>query len=230
MQAANAITALRTLAVVFVLVALGRGDWVSGGVLLGTTYVLDIADGLVARHLHVATDLGAALDIFADRFADQLLWVYFAVHSSWVAVGALPIVVRFALTDLIRYEALMLGMPQVNGIPTSTKLRPLVASTFSKSFSNAAKLALFILLIVHQVGGRLPKGVLGGAFATVTVTVYIRAIPAVAARIRPTESEGPLEALRAPSMIEWLYRLQAIGSVAATVLVARQAIAGLLGY
>jgi CDP-diacylglycerol--glycerol-3-phosphate 3-phosphatidyltransferase len=97
---ANAITAVRTVATVGIAAAaLAAGSLT----LLVTAYlvywVLDIADGAVARHFDHETRLGAVFDITADRASSVLCVAALVVLRPVLALPLAIYVIEFAVVD-----------------------------------------------------------------------------------------------------------------------------------
>jgi CDP-diacylglycerol--glycerol-3-phosphate 3-phosphatidyltransferase len=97
---ANVITAVRTLA------AVGLALWALAAEsprLLVIAYlaywVLDIADGAIARHFDHETRLGAVLDITADRASSLLCAAALVALSPSLAVPMAIYVIEFAVVD-----------------------------------------------------------------------------------------------------------------------------------
>jgi phosphatidylglycerophosphate synthase len=75
--------------------------------------ILDGLDGFLARHFHLASAVGAKLDILGDRVLENLFFTFFAVAgeiSVWVPV---LFFVRGAITDFLRG----LAAARVGGLP-----------------------------------------------------------------------------------------------------------------
>jgi phosphatidylglycerophosphate synthase len=87
----NKVTALRVV-VGFAAVALfGHGTWanLAAVVLTVAAIALDALDGYLARSKHMATPLGAQIDILGDRMIENMFFTYFAVVgmvSLWLPV------------------------------------------------------------------------------------------------------------------------------------------------
>jgi len=113
--------------------------------LLGVLFLMDWADGVVARHRRQTTDLGAVLDIALDRTVENVLWIAF-MHLGLVAFWV-PVVflVRSFVVDGIRGVALASGKPGFSMMHTPWG-RFLVASRFMRGFYGLAKVAAFASL------------------------------------------------------------------------------------
>ncbi len=115
---------------------------------------LDGVDGYLARRFHLATPLGAQLDILGDRVIENIFFIYFAVCgqiSLWVPV---IFFVRGTLADFLRNIAATRG-PRVgenaealrqNWMLRSRWGRRLVASRFSRAAYAAMKCVCFVAL------------------------------------------------------------------------------------
>jgi len=85
----NKVTALRVV-VGFVAVALfGHGTWanLAAVVLTVAAIALDALDGYLARSKHMATPLGAQIDILGDRMVENMFFTYFAVVGISARLG-----------------------------------------------------------------------------------------------------------------------------------------------
>ena len=109
---------------------------------------LDAVDGYVARRKHLATPLGAQLDILGDRVIENLFLTYFAVSgllSVWVPV---VFFVRGTSTDFIRGLAAQEGREGFgrNGMLETWWGRALVASRASRAAYAVLKCVCFCYL------------------------------------------------------------------------------------
>jgi phosphatidylglycerophosphate synthase len=84
----NAITLLSIVAGTLAAYAFYTHHVLTGAVLLLISGLLDLADGIVARHNDKATKFGAVLDWLADKFVDGLVLgaVAVAYANPWVAI------------------------------------------------------------------------------------------------------------------------------------------------
>ena len=146
---ANFITLARLpllIAVLGILLYSSTWSWqLLGLVLLGTLFLMDWMDGVVARQRRQTTDLGAVLDIALDRTVENVLWIAF-MHLDLVAFWV-PVIflVRSFLVDGIREVALTRGKPGFSMMHTPWG-RFLVASRFMRGFYGLAKVATFACL------------------------------------------------------------------------------------
>jgi CDP-diacylglycerol--glycerol-3-phosphate 3-phosphatidyltransferase len=146
---ANVITLARLpllIAVLGILLYSSTWSWqLLGLVLLGTLFLMDWMDGVVARQRRQTTDLGAVLDIALDRTVENVLWIAF-MHLDLVAFWV-PVIflVRSFLVDGIREVALTRGKPGFSMMHTPWG-RFLVASRFMRGFYGLAKVATFACL------------------------------------------------------------------------------------
>ena len=126
--------------------------------LIVAAITLDAVDGYIARRKHLATPLGAQLDILGDRVIENLFFTYFAVCgliSVWVPV---VFFVRGTVTDFIRGLAALEGH---HGFGRNSMLetkwgRALVASRASRAAYAAVKCVCFCYLgaqLALQAGG-----------------------------------------------------------------------------
>ena len=116
--------------------------------LIVTAIALDAADGYIARRKHLATPLGAQLDILGDRVIENLFFTYFAVCglvSVWVPV---VFFVRGTATDFIRGLASLEGRQGFgqNSMMQTWWGRSLVASRTSRAAYAVLKCVCFCYL------------------------------------------------------------------------------------
>ena len=174
----NRITALRVL-VGFAAVGLfGHGTWanLAAVVLTVTSIALDAVDGHLARKKHMATPLGAQVDILGDRMIENMFFTYFAVVgmvSLWLPVLFFA---RGAATDFLRGLALKSGYAGwgANTMLRTWWARALVASHWSRGLYAVLKCACFCYLGLELALTRGPVALIG-AIATET-HLTIRAI------------------------------------------------------
>jgi len=102
----NAFTLFGALISVFAAVALSRGAFVAGGLLILMGGFFDLVDGVVARHQGASTRFGAFLDSTVDRFVDMALFLGIALHFAHVYEpgGVLLAGVASIATVLVSYS------------------------------------------------------------------------------------------------------------------------------
>lgn len=146
----NLITLVRVF-LAFVSIALFRaGSYASVAalILLVVTLALDAADGYVARRRGIASDVGAAFDIAADRIVESVFWIYFAAAglvSFWIPV---IVIARGGFTDFLRAIAFTQGQTAF-GDKTMMQTwwgRLLVGSRASRAAYGIVKCAAFFAL------------------------------------------------------------------------------------
>lgn len=156
----NSVIALRVL-LAFVAVGLlgmaAPSAAATGVVLIVVVVALDAVDGWVARRLDRASELGAVLDITADRIVEHVFWIAFAVAgvvSLWVP---LVVMTRSFLVDAVRGMALARGRTAFGSstMARSSLTRFLTASRTMRNTYGLAKLGSFILLGTLLVGRRV---------------------------------------------------------------------------
>ncbi len=136
----------------------------AGLILTVVVITMDALDGYLARRLGVASELGALIDITADRIVEHVFWIYFAtVHlvGVWVPI---VVVTRSFLVDTARSVAFSKGKTPFG---EKTMMRAgithfLVASRFSRSLYGVAKVAAFVVLGAVMV---VAKGEESGALS-----------------------------------------------------------------
>lgn len=131
---------------------------------------LDALDGMVARRLGVASDVGAVLDVTADRVVEHIFWIYFAVALQVGLWVPLVIMTRSFAVDAMRSMALARGKTAFGDktMMRSSLTRFLVASRFMRNLYGFAKVTAFVLL------GTLitVEGASAGAVFTLPADVY----------------------------------------------------------
>ena len=102
-------------------VALGMGEFVIGGLLLGLGGLFDLVDGTMARHFGVATAFGAFLDSTLDRLVDMVvllaLVIHYALtgHETLCGVAGVGLVAS-VLTSYTKARAEAMGVSLPGGI------------------------------------------------------------------------------------------------------------------
>jgi len=142
---------LSRVALAFVVLALFARPFpfpAAGLVLTVVAIAMDGLDGWLARRLGVASDVGAVLDITADRIVEHVLWIYFTVAGLVPLWVPLVIVSRSFLVDAARGVAATHGKTPFGArtMQRSAVSRFLVASRFMRSTYGVAKTAAFVLL------------------------------------------------------------------------------------
>lgn len=109
---------------------------------------LDAVDGMVARRMGVASELGGVLDVTADRIVEHIFWIYFAVVHQVGAWVPLIIMTRSFTVDAMRSMALARGKTAFGEktMMRSAVSRFLVASRFMRNVYGFAKVAAFMTL------------------------------------------------------------------------------------
>jgi CDP-diacylglycerol--glycerol-3-phosphate 3-phosphatidyltransferase len=165
---ANAVTALRTLVcVVLFTVAAARHSaaWNLAG--LVTFWLLDIADGWLARRLHQETRLGAQFDILADRL---LVALFYMNHLAWHHELVVPIalfLVQFMLLDhYLSNQFLRFDLLSPNYFHRVDRV------IWGLNWSPPAKLFNTALVTVLLVGANAPGWATAAALALVAVKLY----------------------------------------------------------
>ena len=171
----NKVTALRVV-VGFAAVALfGHGTWanLAAVVLTVAAIALDALDGYLARSKHMATPLGAQIDILGDRMIENMFFTYFAVvgmASLWLPVLFFA---RGAATDFLRGLALKAGHSGwgANAMLPAWWGRALVASRWSRGLYAALKCACFCYLGLELALTRGPVALLGTVASETHLTI-----------------------------------------------------------
>ena len=110
---------------------------------------LDSLDGVVARKLGVASDLGALFDITGDRIVEHVYWIFYTsvgLVSVWVPV---IYVCRSFMVDTLRAVAFSKEGKTPFGEKSMMRSKLthfLVASRFSRAVYGAGKVIVFVFL------------------------------------------------------------------------------------
>ena len=150
-MAANAITLIRILLAIGVIILFESGFWyrIVGVVLTIVVIYLDSLDGYIARRLGVASDFGALFDITGDRIVEHVYWIYYCyagLISVWVPIIYIS---RSFLVDTVRHVAYAREGKTPFGQKTmmrSVVTRFLTASPFSRTAYAVGKVVAFVLL------------------------------------------------------------------------------------
>ena len=114
----NLLTVLGTLVCVVAAWAYGRGEFLTGALLLWGGGMFDLVDGVVARHQGRSSAFGAFLDSTLDRLVDMAVLIALAIHfaatgdlvTAWVAGVALVASILTSYTKA-RAESLDIDLP-----------------------------------------------------------------------------------------------------------------------
>jgi CDP-diacylglycerol--glycerol-3-phosphate 3-phosphatidyltransferase len=146
-MSANVVTVARVILTFLTIFLYGRGHPLPFLAFLLTILVIymDALDGLIARRLGVASDLGALLDITGDRIVENVYWIFFTVAgmvSIWVPV---LVIARGFLTDTVRSVAFAEGKTPFGEktMMRSALTRFLVSSRFSRGLYGVLKAVVF---------------------------------------------------------------------------------------
>jgi CDP-diacylglycerol--glycerol-3-phosphate 3-phosphatidyltransferase len=172
----NKVTLLRVLVGFSAILCFGHGPWfnLAGVVLTVASIALDALDGHIARTRHMATPVGAQIDILGDRIIENMFFTYFAVVgmvSLW-----LPILffARGAATDFLRGLAMKAGHSGFGANAMHHRwTRAIVASRFSRGMYATLKCICFCYLGLELALTRGPVALLGPI--TLDVHTAIRA-------------------------------------------------------
>ena len=161
----NKVTALRVLVGLSAVALFGHGTWanLAAVVLTVGAIALDALDGHLARKKHMATALGAQVDILGDRMIENMFFTYFAVVgmvSLWLPVLFFA---RGAATDFLRGLALKAGHSGwgANAMLQTWWGRAQVASRWSRGLYAALKCACFCYLGLELALTSGPLALLG---------------------------------------------------------------------
>lgn len=177
---ANLITLARSLMILVSVVLIiwfpSFGSGIAAAAMISLAFVLDWADGLVARRTTGESPLGSAIDIAGDRIAENLLWLAFAYQR--LVTPAIPIIflVRAFVVDSIRTPAAKRRRKTAYGLVASAAGRIFVSSRAARGFSGFSKAAAFVLLslalALGSAGGSPPLLVSAAAAVAWVATAF----------------------------------------------------------
>jgi CDP-diacylglycerol--glycerol-3-phosphate 3-phosphatidyltransferase len=171
----NKVTALRVFAGFAAVGLFGHGNGANFAALALTvaSIVLDALDGHIARKKHLATPLGAQIDILGDRLIENMFFTYFAVVGMVSLWLPLFFFARGATTDLLRSLALKAGYSgwRGNAMLHTWWGRTFVASRWSRGLYAALKCACFCYLGLELALTRGPVALLGTIAGEAPLTI-----------------------------------------------------------
>lgn len=145
---ANLITLFRVILAFISLYLLPLGPILNliGVMLIITSMLLDIVDGIIARHLKTASITGSVYDILGDRIIENIFFIYFASHSCFNVWFALIIMLRGLTIDAVRTIFASQGKTAFGKASWHTRwwIKLLVSSKVSRGAYNTFKLLTFI--------------------------------------------------------------------------------------
>ena len=149
---------------------------VAAVVLIVVVIAMDALDGIAARRLGLASNVGGILDITADRIVEHVLWITFAVAHVVVPWVPLVVMTRSFLVDAVRGLALVQGRTAfgAESMARSPLTRFLTSSRTMRNLYGLAKVVAFVLLGLVVASGR--AGVEAGGLelvATISVVVAV---------------------------------------------------------
>lgn len=165
--AANILTALRFFLIAPVLLLLSRGLWMWGIVVYSAAVLLDVLDGMAARHLQQETLIGVVLDPLGDIFLTGSLFLFL-----WIE-GTVPLWLFIIL--MARYGQFFAGLAALASLGAVPRLKATMAG---KVVGVVQALGIIILLAGKLLSASLPFSeinlflfpVLGVAFSSVIVS------------------------------------------------------------
>jgi len=104
--------------------------------------ITDYLDGYVARKTNTETQLGALLDLIADKLLVSLvmIWMVFLTHNPWIVAPALIIVSRELIISTLRQQ-----------IIKKTGKNNLSVSFVGKSKTTIQLIAISMLILAREV-------------------------------------------------------------------------------
>jgi CDP-diacylglycerol--glycerol-3-phosphate 3-phosphatidyltransferase len=136
-------------------------------VLTVSVIAMDGLDGYLARRLDLTSELGAVLDITADRIVEHIFWISFAVFGQVGLWVPLVVMTRSFLVDTARGMALAHGKTPFGSstMQRSSLNRFLTGSRLMRTAYAVAKTAAFVLL---GAAVALERAAAAGVTATTT--------------------------------------------------------------
>ncbi|MCK5163124.1 MAG: CDP-alcohol phosphatidyltransferase family protein [Desulfobacula sp.] len=200
---ANAITLVR-IPLLFIYIALlqtGRPKiifWCIPFIVL--IMLLDMVDGIVARHLNQASLLGSTLDIAVDRALEIILWVVFSCLGLIPLLIPLIVITRGTLTDAVRCVGTCNGEAAFNQIKNPIN-RFLVSSRFMRDFYGGIKGTTFAVLTLdlglqvleHAWTGWVHSFAIVLTWLTITLTI-VRGVPVIVEEVTLLKKSSSSEA------------------------------------
>jgi phosphatidylglycerophosphate synthase len=179
----SVISVVRVLLAVTIVLLVSRGtSWPVIITVVGipVVFLLDAADGVIARRLNSESLLGSFIDIFADRLVELIFLPFFA-HLGLLPVWfLLAFYGRIALTDFFRMCAFKMKRVSATGIELRQPWRFFVLSRTSRSLYAAVKGVLVgVLLLAVGRGERAPGLLEYAVMISVLGVSILRAIPII---------------------------------------------------
>lgn len=155
-----------------------KEDYLLAAVILAVSCLTDLADGKIARHFNMISNVGKVLDPIADKATQLALIVCLAVHYPllWIVIGL------FVLKE---------GFQLIAGLVTLRKGRMLDGALMS---GKVCTTILFISLIVMVLIPELPKTVVNvivivdSIFMVIAFVDYARVYVTNGAKIKDIDS------------------------------------------
>jgi len=116
--------------------------------LCGIVFILDSADGILARKLDCCTEFGGVLDVAGDRIVENVLWILFTVKGVFPIWMSVAVITRGFIVDGFRSYALSKGYTTFSMMQAGISWL-LVASPASRGIYNTLKMGLFIGAIIY---------------------------------------------------------------------------------
>ncbi len=83
-----------------------KGNYPAAAVVLVVSFLSDLADGFIARHFHMTSDLGKALDPIADKLTQGVLLICLTSRFPWMWVPVALLIVKEAYGGFNRLKLL----------------------------------------------------------------------------------------------------------------------------
>ncbi len=161
--------------------------------------LLDMVDGMVARHLNEASLLGSALDIAVDRALEIILWVVFSCLGLIPLLIPLIVITRGTITDAVRCVGTSKGKPAFKQLKNPIN-HFLVSSRFMRNFYGAVKGTAFAVLTIdlgfqaleHSWAGWIHSSAMGLTWCTIVLTI-VRGVPVIIEEVSFLKKPSPTE-------------------------------------
>ena len=139
----NLLSFLRLVLIpVIVWLYVGEKNYPAAAVVLVISFLSDLADGFIARHFHMTSDLGTALDPIADKLTQGVLLICLASRFPWMWVPVALMVVKEAYSGFSRLKLLRRG--QIYGAAWHGKISTAL---------------LDVLVVLHVLWYNIPAGI-----------------------------------------------------------------------
>ncbi|RKU26318.1 hypothetical protein C6499_13745 [Candidatus Poribacteria bacterium] len=168
---ANTITLFRVFLTFLVIALFGRHRALDIALIftIAIIFTLDAVDGIVARRRNETSEIGALLDIIADRIVENTFWIYFTAIGLTPLWMPITVMARGVITDTYQ---------RTHGYPKNGWTYALTRSRISRGLYGAVKMLAFISLASATVFNNAILSIISYILATLTVGFcLLRGIP-----------------------------------------------------